>query len=114
MDRSALTSYTSPTRRVNDRGGIAYELDVHEAVPPARADQRLPDVSADREVHVQPVPTRMPLRHPHVRQRVAAERASEPPEERSHVPSKLCRLVAAVPRVGQRPEPIQSLRREGS
>ena len=43
---------------------IADQLDVHEPATPHIPDQPLPHIPADREVDVQAVPARMPLRRP--------------------------------------------------
>ena len=51
---------------------IADQLDVRDPATPDLPDQPLLDVAADREVHVQTVPARMPLRRPRIRQRLAA------------------------------------------
>lgn len=40
------------------------QRDVHEAVPPRALDQPPRNEPPDREVRVQTVPARMPLRHP--------------------------------------------------
>ncbi len=76
----------------------------------ARSINRRRHIPADRKVRMQPVPARMPLRHPQIRQRPAAQPAPQPPEEPRQVRPQLRRVVAALAPVGQRPEPIQPVR----
>ena len=68
--------------RLLERAGtmrqIADQLDVHDPAAPHVPDQPLAHVPADREVHVQPMPARMPLRCPRIRQRLAAKLVPQP------------------------------------
>ena len=55
-----------------------------------------PDELAHREVRVQPMPARVPLRHPHVRKRLPAERGpASPTEEHPQVRPHLARVMTA-------------------
>src|SRR5438132_7517267 len=45
-------------------GQIADQLDMDEPVRPRLLDVRAPDEPAHREVHMEPMPFGMPLRHP--------------------------------------------------
>jgi hypothetical protein len=65
------------------------------AVKRGRASALEP-VPADREVHVQPVPARMPLRRPRVRQRPATKLAAQATKERANVRPQLQRIPTAV------------------
>src|SRR4051794_18286499 len=70
-----LLQRTRPDRQVTD------QLDVRNPAAPDVSDQPLLDVTADREVHVQAVPTGMPLRCPRVRQRLPAQLPAKAAEE---------------------------------
>src|SRR5918994_6905346 len=83
---------------------------MRDPAAPDLGDQPLPDVAADREVHVQPVPARMPLRRPRVRQRRAAQLAPQPSEELRYVRPQLAVVEAAAAGVGQRRKAIEPVR----
>jgi hypothetical protein len=89
---------------------ITDQLDVHDPSPPDLADQRLAHVAPNREVDVEAVPARMPLRCPGVRQRLAPKLAPHPLEELGHVRAQLLIIEAAPARVRQRREAIQPVR----
>jgi hypothetical protein len=89
----------------------AQQLDVHEAATPRLLDQPPRHEPPDRQVDVKPVPARMPLRHPQIRQSRRPDPVAQAAEERPDVGAKLRRLVTTLTRIGQRPEPIQPIRR---
>ena len=76
---------------------------------PDVANQRLGYVAPNGKVHVQPVPSLVPLRDPHIGQPLPTKRRLEPAEERRYVFPQLSRVMAAVARVGERSEPIESV-----
>jgi hypothetical protein len=60
---------------------------------------------------MQPVPARMPLRHPHVRQSTAAQLPTQGAEEHRHIRPHALRVVAAFPGVGEGAQPGQAIGR---
>src|SRR5581483_5680118 len=87
---------------------VADQLDVHDPATPHVPDQPLRYEASDREMDMQPVAARMPLRCPRIRQRRAAQLATQPAEEPRHIAAQLPRITAALG-IGQRPEPVQPI-----
>jgi hypothetical protein len=83
---------------------------VHPAAAPRIRDQAALDEPRDGEMHMQPVPARMPLGHPQIREPIAAETDTQRLEETRHITTQGLRLVAADPRVRQRPQTVQPVR----
>ena len=77
---------------------VTDQLDMHDPAPPDLPDQPLTDVAADREVHVQPMTAGMPLRRPRIRDRLAAQLATEAAKELAHVGPQLPGITAALRR----------------
>jgi len=67
--------------------------------PRTSRDQVVRHVAANREVHMQPVPARMPLGSPRIGQRDATKAAAKLTEEARHMPPNLNRIVAPLARV---------------
>jgi len=84
---------------------------MRDPATPYLSDHPLPDVTVDREVDVQPVPARMPLRRPRIREPLPAKLTPQPTEELAHVLPNLHRIEATLPGIGQRRQPIQPVRR---
>jgi len=82
-----------------------------EGVPPlpGAVDQGVVDELADREMDVQAVPARMPLRDPDIGQPVT-QRRPQAAHECRHVRPGLGGVVAARRPVGQRPQVVQPVR----
>src|SRR4051812_20252966 len=59
---------------------------------------------------VQAMTPRMPLPHPHVRQRVDVELASQPPPKPGRVAEMLIDVETPGTRIRQGPEPVQPMR----
>ena len=62
--------------------------------------------------YVQPVPARMPLRCPGVRQRLTSQLAPQPFEELGHVRAQLLVVEAALAGVGEGGEAIEAVGRD--
>ena len=69
----------------------AQQLDVHEPAAPRLLDQPPRHVAADREVDVQAVAARVPLRHPRIRDPPLTDTAPNSPEELRDVDAQLRR-----------------------
>jgi hypothetical protein len=74
---------------------------VRPPAAPHALDEGALHVTADSEVDVQTVAARVPLGHPQVRQRLAAELRAQLAEERGNVGAELAVVEAARPGVGQ-------------
>jgi hypothetical protein len=64
---------------------IPKKLDVNVPTTPHVADKRLLDVTADREMRVEAMTPRMPLRHPEIRNRLAAKLTAKPLEKTTEI-----------------------------
>jgi hypothetical protein len=91
---------------------VAYQLDVHDPAPPEVANQALAHVPTDSEVDVQAMPARMPLRHPEVRQGLAAKLAPQTLEELGNVRAQLRVVEATLARIRERRQPVEPIRRQ--
>ena len=79
--------------------------------PPRLFDQPNFDEPPDREMHMQPMTTRMPLRRPQIRERLAAKTVAQITPELRHMNPQHHRVMATSTRIRQRPQPIQTIRR---
>jgi hypothetical protein len=78
---------------------ITDQLDMRDPARPDITDQLPLHVPADREVDVQAVPARMPLRRPRIRQRPTAKLTPQPTKELAHISADLLLLKAARTRI---------------
>ena len=92
-------------------GSPSSSLMCTKPCPHASLDQAARHEAADREVRVQAVPARMPLRHPHIRQ-CAPPQARRAARGRTRARSRAQRprIVAALAAVGQCAEPVEPVR----
>src|SRR5689334_9341131 len=104
-------SVSSLSQRSGSRWEITKQLDVYEPTPSPRGLNRSSlDVPTDREVAVKSVPSLVVLRHPHVGERCAGRRAPQRSPERCDVRPEHVRVVTTLASVGQRAEPVQTVR----
>jgi hypothetical protein len=68
---------------------------MHESAAPHPLNRAPSDEPADGEVCVQPVPGLVPLRHPYIRERLAAQLVAQRPEELGKVAAERARVMAA-------------------
>jgi len=99
-----------PKRTRADRQPVE-QLDMHKAVAPAALDQLARHEPANREVRVQTVPARMPLRHPHIRKPPLSNPRAQLAKEPAQIAAQPHRVMATLAPVGQRAEPVQPVRR---
>ncbi len=89
---AGLGQRSGPHRQVTE------QLDMHEATTPGCSDLAARYDSADREMQVQAVTGLVPLRHPHVRERRAAQAGAQRPEEIPDIGAGLTRVMTAAHR----------------
>lgn len=100
-----LPEPTLPDAKVTD------QLDADKPPTPSLLDDPVPEVVADQEVHVQPMTTRMPLRHLDVGKCLAPGDFSKSPEELPDMGANLPRIMTTGTLVGQCPQPVQPVLR---
>ncbi len=82
---------------------------MHEPVPPGLLDQFPLDESTDREMGMQSVPGLVPLRYPHIRERLAAELGAEGTKEFAQMFPNDFGIMASVAAIGERSESVQPI-----
>src|SRR5258708_29166454 len=77
---------------------------------PGPFQQPARDESPSREMHMEPVPTRMPFIRPEVRKPFPSGSGPQFPKEPSNIIAECYRVMAARARIHERPEPVEPVR----